>query len=175
MATYLDEDQVGSDAYEIGYPHLLLCMGVTVVMGDGSLVGAHFTDASQEVDVAARLRQVIRATPATMRWMYCTGNFAIHAKHGGSNYQGKANLIGYKGKVGCFDSAAIEPKDGTFVKLTTQGPVYGCIVEYKRNEKMKYERGYLPGVKGSLAFPVEKAETKSGKELHRANVVYYDV
>ena len=43
MPLYLDEDLVGQDPAEICYPHLLLCMGVTVLMQDGSLVGAHFT------------------------------------------------------------------------------------------------------------------------------------
>ena len=42
MTVYLDEDDVGHAPFSIAYPHLLLCMGVTVIMGDGSVaVCAH--------------------------------------------------------------------------------------------------------------------------------------
>ena len=71
MAIYLSAGEIGADLKEIGYPHFRSCMGVTLVMGDGTLIGAHFgvgTTAASEA--AARLMALIAAKPGmTIRCM----------------------------------------------------------------------------------------------------------
>ena len=140
MAVFLDEDQVGADPVVVAYPHLLLCMGATVLMSDGSLVGAHFSDASTEPAVARALAELIRLTPATMQRLYLTGNYDVHVtRHGGGNYMQKAAHIGYQGDVCLLDTGKFKPKDGTFVKITSLGPNQNCVVEWRLNEEMRYE------------------------------------
>ena len=40
VVIYLNEDEAGTDATVVCYPHLVLCMGVTLLMDDGVLIGA---------------------------------------------------------------------------------------------------------------------------------------
>ena len=167
MAIYLSADEIGADLKEIGYPHLRSCMGVTLVMGDGSLIGAHFGLATSTPETAARLLALIQAKPGmTIRCMYVTGDFPAHERAGGCDPMGKAQLIGYRGKIACFDTSAVGYTAGTFVKLTSQGPVYAAVVEYKPDDRMNYETSGIPG------GPVTGATTLSGKDLHRAKLKY---
>ena len=53
MPIFLDEDMIAGDPAEICYPHLVLCMGVTVKMSDGYLFGAHVTEPTTEALVLA--------------------------------------------------------------------------------------------------------------------------
>lgn len=140
MAIYLNEDEVGTDNSVIGYPHLLLCMGLTLLMRDGKLIGGHFTKPSSEQRVADKIVKAIQANGSQAVCMYLTGNFYEHVqKHGGADYTGKSVLIGYKGDVRCYDTQQIKPKDGTFVRLTSLHPnATDCLVEYKREERVKY-------------------------------------
>lgn len=177
MPTYLNEDQVGSDPTVIAYPHLLLCMGLTLQMDDGSLIGAHFTNSSTEARVAAKIIREIAAHGGTAARMYLTGNFYEHVgKHGGQDYTGKAGLIGYTGDVFCFDTRTIKPKQGTFVRLTSHGPGNGCLVEYKREERVVYTD--TTGKVGSSlqknpsklplvsTYQIQSLDTVSGTPLH---------
>jgi hypothetical protein len=167
MAIYLSADEIGADLKEIGYPHLRSCMGVTLVMGDGSLIGASFGTAAAAPETAARLQALIQSKPGmTIRCMYVTGDFPAHERDGGCDPMGKAQLIGYHGKIACFDTSAAGYAEGAFVKLTSQGPVYAAVVEYKPDDRMNYETSGLPG--GAVIGAV----TLSGKDLHRAKLKY---
>ncbi len=167
MAIYLSADEIGADLKEIGYPHLRSCMGVTLVMGDGSLIGANFGVASSAPETAARLMALIQAKPGmTIRCMYVTGDFTAHERHGGCDAMGKAQLIGYHGKIACFDTSSAGYAEGAFVKLTSQGPVYAAVVEYKADERMAYETS------GGEGGTVTGAATRSGNDLHRAKLKY---
>jgi hypothetical protein len=149
MAIYLDEDRVGQDPIEICYPHLLLCMGVTVQMADGTLIGAHFSSPSTEAAVGAEMLQQIQAHSSTMRLLYCTGNLPVHTTQcGGMDVKGKANLIGFQGDAYSFDTSMIEPKDGTFVVVRSFGANKKCGIYYKRDEKVRdlYDRSDGPNV-----------------------------
>jgi hypothetical protein len=139
MAIYLNEDEAGTDATVVCYPHLVLCMGVTLLMDDGVLIGAHFTDSSTEDKVSQKIKKLITTHGGSATRMYLTGNFYEHVqKHGGKDYTGKASLIGYSGDVLCFDTRQIKPKDGTFVRITSHGAKADCLVEYKREERVVY-------------------------------------
>lgn len=95
-----------------------------------------------------------------------TSDFPAHAREGGCDPIGKAQLIGYHGKIACFDTSVAGYAQGTFVKLTSQGPVYAAVVEYKPDDRMSYETSGLTG------GPVTDAATLSGKDLHRAKLKY---
>lgn len=168
MATYLNEDQVGTDATVIGYPNLLLCVGVTLVLGDGSLVGAHFGDGSREAETAARLKELLLKAASAPRWMYVTGNFTKHFADKGSPPQGKAALLGYTGPVCCFDTTSLNYRNGTFIEVSSTGPDSGAVIRYKRNEKMKYESTLIiPSNRSSAYARIDSASTITGSRLHR--------
>ena len=77
--------------------------------------------------------------PATTRQMLLTGNFEIHFGMGDiCDPAQKASEIGYKGKILCFDTSAIKPKDGAFVRIITNGQVNPPTIEFKRDEKVSY-------------------------------------
>ena len=150
MPTYLDEDMVGQDPTEICYPHLLLCMGVTVLMADGTLIGGHFTTPTTEAGVAAEMVRQINAHPSAMYELYCAGNFPVHLiTHKGQDVPGKAQLLGFHGDAYSFDTSSIKPKDGTFVTVLSNGPNHNCSIFYKRDEKARglYQKGSAPTVK----------------------------
>jgi hypothetical protein len=179
MPIYLEEDCVGADPTVICYPHLLLCMGVTVLMSDGSLVGAHVSNSRTEDEVLRVLtREINGLAPLTMQRMYCTGNVDLHTNHGGKSVQDKAAAIGFRGKAYLFDTGRIKPKDGTFVQVTSNGPNHQCAIQYKRDEKVRSLYVYTPGgqVKriSTHRGVIDEAAAKSGlsgpiHKLHRVN------
>src|SRR5712691_8761699 len=128
MAVYLDEEYVGSDPTEIIYPHLLLCMGVTCLMSDGRLFGAHIGDGSSEDAVLAGLKSRITGQPSKPVALYVTGNRAIQQSHGGKTPQAKAQGLGYKGAVHVYDTAKLKPNDGSFVRIVSNGGTAACSV-----------------------------------------------
>lgn len=139
MTVYLDENHVGHDLHSIAYPHLVLCMGVTMIMGDGSVAGAHITTHSTEVKTLAKMVDLMSLVPATPRKLLLVGNFGLHQSFVGTFTPAqKANAIGYKGKIICFDTSSFEPKDGAFVRILSNGPVNDPTIEFKRNEKVSY-------------------------------------
>lgn len=139
MAVFLDEDQIGSDAGMIGYPHLLLCMGVTVVMSDGSLIGAHVSNADTEQQVMGRLLQDITAHGGAMSQLYCAANVAEHVgRHGCGDITAKANMLGFHGPGYLFDFNYIKPKDGAYVEVSSNGAAHAATLRFKRNEKVAY-------------------------------------
>ena len=181
MPIYLDEDMVGQDQAEICYPHLLLCMGVTVLMADGSLVGAHFTTPGTEAGVMAEMVRQIAAHPAAMHQLYCAADLPEHVvKYGGMNVRAKAQALGFHGTAYSFDSSSIKPQDGTFVAIRSNGPNNPCGIYYKRDEKVRplYETVGAPplvskvsGYKGTqIGVPASKTGLSAPiNKLHKAN------
>lgn len=177
MPKYLNEDQVDTDHHVICYPHLVLCMGVTLLMNNGDLIGAHFTDKGTEAKVSDKVKKALAAHGGAAKRMYMTGNFYEHVRRaGGQDYTGKAHLVGYTGDVFCFDTNSIKPKQGTFVRITSTHVDGSCLVEYKREERVVYIN--LEGTRGSgvtnnpLKLPlvstkyVQDIDTVSGTPLH---------
>lgn len=149
MAVYLDEDMTGEDPAEVCYPHLLLCMGVTVLMNNGSLVGAHFTKPSTEAALGAQMLVLINANGSGMRELYCTANLPDHiTHHGGLDVHGKAQMLGFHGDAYSFDTSSINPQHGTFVSVRSNGANHHCAIYYKRDEKVRalYTKGIGPNV-----------------------------
>lgn len=147
MPIYLDEDMVGQDPNEICFPHLLLCMGVVVLMTDGSLIGAHFTIPDTEAQVGAEMAAQITAHTGAhgtaMHQLYCSGDLPLHCgHHGGMDIQNKAGMLNFHGDAYSFDTSAIKPKHGTFVSVQSNGPNINCTIYYKRDEKVNklYDR-----------------------------------
>jgi hypothetical protein len=145
MAIYLDEDEVGADAATIGYPHLLLCMGVTVVMADGSLCGAHVSNASTETVVMGRLLADVNANGSGMSQLYCFADYAEHCGHHGcGDITAKAGMLGFHGPGYMFDFGYINPQDGAYVEITTNGAAAAATLRFKRNEKVDFTPGAGP-------------------------------
>jgi len=147
MPAYLDEEQLGSDDI-IGFPHLLLCMGVVVVTPDG-MHGMHFTNRGRTEAVVGYLAEYLRSNGVTgaedMIDLYGSGNFKIRYGGGGKNAWKEemrliAGAIGYQGKARGFDTSIIKPADGTYVEYH-RDPLRNKIkIFYKRNEKMDFTR-----------------------------------
>lgn len=185
MPIFLDEDMVGEDPAEICYPHLLLCMGVTVLMSDGSLIGAHFTTPSTEAGIAAEMvAKIAAAHPATMHELYVAANLPEHVvKYGGMDVQGKAALLNFHGDAYSLDSSSINPQDGTFVAVRSNGPNNRCGIYYKRDEKVQplYQTGaganvskFIKGSYGKADKVVTLPSKKTGltgqiHKLHKAS------
>ncbi|QEH35841.1 hypothetical protein OJF2_43980 [Aquisphaera giovannonii] len=142
MGAYLDEDMVAHEPDFIAYPHLLVCMGVTLLMTDGSLLGAHVVEQQSQDEAFAGMQEFMRTIALagiTPDRLYLTGNVGIHVQSA-DNAHGKARKLGYAGIVYVFDTSLIKPKDGTFVMLTSKGPGVHPTIQYKRNEKVKIAR-----------------------------------
>ena len=147
MPVMLDEEMMGRDDTIIGFPHLLLCIGVVLVTGN-ELWGVHISS-------QATAQQVFNAF-----WGYCTGRGlavgAVTAVYGGCNWNvrygppnqpatrqaweaemtGFANHMGYHGAVRGFDFSIIAPKDGAYMEYRRQiGGTQPCRIFYKRHEK----------------------------------------
>jgi hypothetical protein len=143
LAIYLDEDRLGTDAAEICYPHLVLCMGVTLLMSDGSLMGAHVCDNLVEPALLAKLREAVNNRAVVPVKLYCAGDYKVHTvQFGCMTVPQKAAALGFHGDAYLFNTGTIHPKDGTFVAVRSNGPNNHCGVYYKRNEKVSdlYDR-----------------------------------
>lgn len=153
MAIYLDENQLGRDANCIGFPHLLLCMGL-VVMTDGTLYGAHLAlPGRQSDDVVPALADLIAArhAPADMTALY--GCCDRQARYQGSMNKKRAwkaemrqhaRRLNFNGEIYGFCTSIVSPQNGTYVEYLPQYPQRRCRVFYKRNEKMNYVRADGP-------------------------------
>ncbi|OUS29438.1 hypothetical protein A9Q99_10110 [Gammaproteobacteria bacterium 45_16_T64] len=190
MPVYLDEENISSDDTTIGFPHLLLCMGL-VYVADGALHGIHLTSRSNTEDA-------IKAFKAYLNKHSITGGTALYGsanhgiRYGKANSKASwkqemtyiANEIGYTGKVRGFDTAILKPKKGTYVEYQTKADGT-CKIFYKRNEKMNFESDLsqrLPkvgpggaldegvGRKGFVKKSANIIVTKSNKgQLHELN------
>lgn len=151
MAVYLDENMVGTDAQVIGFPHLLVCMGL-LCMTDQNLYGVHLLeieDTNAAVDGFRAWLGVLGVGGAQMRALYGSANFTIRYRNISGPSSNLTDLwkvemnriagrLGYRGPIYGFDTSIIAPQDGTYVEYRSQLPRTTCRVFYKRNEKMQY-------------------------------------
>jgi hypothetical protein len=150
MPVYLNEAQGGCDRELIGFPHLLLCMGVVMQTG-AWLYGYHFdnpNDTQGNADAFAGLITKLGGTSANAVRLYGVGNWAVRYEGGGKNawrteMQTIATALGYHGRVSGFDTGIIDPQDGTYVEFVPEYPQERCRIYYKRNEKMTYTNAPL--------------------------------
>lgn len=160
MAVYLNELEVGEANDLVGFPHLLVCMGI-VVLTNNSMFGLHI-DTTQPA-------QLTTAYNAFSNFIAGRGAGPIAALYGSCNHDVRyansnnkqaawqaemtqvAGILngGWHGPVRGFDTSIVAPRDGTYVEYA---PDYGggaCSIHYKRNEKMNYAK---TGHSGTLGF-----------------------
>jgi hypothetical protein len=158
MPVYLDEDMVGTDPDLVGFPHLLVCMGV-LCMTERNLYGVHlgeieYTNAG--IDSFKVWLGVLGVGGADLRGLYGSANFGIRYR----NISGKgsdltqlwrvemnriAARLGYRGPIYGFDTSVIAPEDGTYVEYRSQWPRPTSRIFYKRNQKMEYTTQQMDG------------------------------
>ena len=138
MALFLSEDQVGSDQNMIGFPDLKLCMGMTVVMDDGSLIGAHISQESTEQALLNAILREVEDHGGTMTLLYCAANYGAHCRGTCRPVQGKAQAIGFRGTAYLFDFGFINDSGGAYVEVTSNGAGQTASLRYKRSSKMDY-------------------------------------
>lgn len=153
MAIYLNEDEFGTDAACIGFPHILLCMGVVVMTGN-TLYGAHLGWPGGDSDVViAELANLIAAdgVGGDMQALYgcCNRDVRFPGANNKKNawkaeMAGYATVLGFTGQIYGFCTSIIAPQDGTYVEYHPQYLQRQCRVFYKRNEKMAYNGGAAP-------------------------------
>jgi hypothetical protein len=153
MAIYLNEDCLGLDDTLIGFPHLLLCMGV-VLLTRNFMYGVHIVTASNQSATIPEFGNFLATQgviPSDMISLYGSCNFKVRY---GDNQRTEAwktelrhiaGVIGFTGKAKGFDTSIIDPVDGTYVEYVRNPVSDKCKIFYKRNEKMNFT-GYVQNV-----------------------------
>ncbi len=145
MAVYLNESQAGCDNALVGFPHLLVCMGVVLETG-AWLYGFHFDVPGESQAQAAAFAAFIAdrgGTVANGVRLYGCANWSSRYGGGGKDawrteMRNIATVLGYHGQVSGFNTAIINPQDGTYVEYLPDYAQQRCRIYYKRNEKMDY-------------------------------------
>ncbi len=120
MGVYLDECQLGIDT-EINYPHLLLCIGVTCQLEDGTLIGCHVdSGGAAETANLTELKRLIGTHASRPLNLYMIGNRHENSKNGGRSWFEKAFALGFKGKIWIYDTAAMWTNAGVFARITSK-------------------------------------------------------
>jgi hypothetical protein len=163
VAIYLDEDMMGRDANTIGFPHLLVCMGL-VLRTNNALWGVHLTDteASQPVFAAFWAYATNKGLAAAgVTAMFSSCNLAIRYAAGSAagrvevwkgEVTGYARSMGWQGTCHRFDTGVLAPADGTYVEYQHQAHgVPACRIFYKKNEKTTSTGAAVVNRNGGLA------------------------
>jgi hypothetical protein len=147
MAKFLDEDMMARDDGVIGFPHLVVCMGLCLRTAN-DLWGVHLTDttASQATFNAFWTYATGKGlAAASVTDIYSSCNLVIRYKAGTeagrvevwkAELQNFAKRMGWTGNVHRFDTGVLAPADGTYVEYQHQahgGP--GCRIFYRKNEE----------------------------------------
>jgi hypothetical protein len=165
MPIYLDEDMMGDDPSEIGFPHLLICLGLVCVTDD-RLLGFHGTSPESTAKAMPSFANWLGnqgVAGGDIRTLYGTANLrerykASHLKDKWKNEMTQiAGVLGFKGQVYGFDATAIDPKGGFYAEFHAQHLTHTCKLFYKASKKMTYTK---PG--GTVA------------DLHKVLIPSYD-
>ena len=163
MPIYLNENQAGSDRQAIGFPHLLICMGVVMQTG-AWLYGYHFDNPTRTTESAAAFADFIASRggkAANAVRLYGVANWSVRYHGGGKNawraeMHTIATALGYQGRASGFDTKIINPQNGTYVEFIPEYPQRRCRIYYKRNEKMTYTDAFVS------PLPTKSMEAYSG-------------
>jgi len=147
MPVYLNELEIGTATDLIGFPHVLLCMGVVAMTGN-ALYGLHV-----DVTTPATRDGAYRALHG---FMQARGAGPIVALYGSCNHTKRypdavnrvaawqaemtvlAGILGnWHGPARGFSTAFIEPRDGTYIEYRPDFANGACQIHYKRHEKMQ--------------------------------------
>ena len=147
MAIYLDEDHLGKDSNLVGFPHLLVCMGIAVLTRN-FIYGVHIVEKSDANDTIPGFGRFLGNQGVDSRDMialYGCCNFKIRYGDGNNRkdlwkaeLRHIAGVIGFAGSARGFDTSIINPADGTYVEYVRTPNKNKCKIFYKRNEKMNY-------------------------------------
>jgi hypothetical protein len=158
MAVFLKEAQTGAARDLIGFPHLLVCMGV-VLQTKAFLYGCHFDRPAHTEGLANAFAAYMRKSwgdPQNGVRLYGIGNWKVRYDNGGrkawqAEMEQIAKALGYTGPVSGFDTGIIAPRDGTYVEFRPEYDRQRCRLFYKRNEKMSYTTKHIAGneIKGT--------------------------
>jgi hypothetical protein len=154
MAVYLNEDQAGVDGALIGFPNLLVCMGV-VLQTKAFLYGYHFTSSERTAQAAPAFRAFIEGrggNVANAVALYGCGNW--HRKYQGSKSEFEqemrqiARALGYDGMIRGFDTSIIPATnidDGRYVEYHRVHGQPQCRIFYKAHDNTDFNQQYVLG------------------------------
>ena len=146
MALFLDEEEVGSDGALIGFPHLVICGGIVILMDNGTLVGAHVSAREVERAVLYTLRRKTLEIGGEMRRFYLVADLDKHLRVCGMmDIVGKAKAIGYSGPGYVVDLGVLNPTDGSYAQVASNGGLTAPTVRVKLNQEMDYHSAHLQG------------------------------
>ncbi len=145
MAAFLDEYMFGKDRETIGFPHLLLCIGIVVVCDD-ALYGFHSSSLGTNSDSAVAFREFCNLRGMSngglgrVESVLSAADFRQRYKDGRADWEREmrefSGLFGYAGDVFGFDTSVMHPSDGAYVEFKkSSGERGGCRISYKRHEK----------------------------------------
>ncbi len=144
MAVYLNEQQAGCDREVVGFPHIVVCLGV-VLQTNAWLYGYHF-DFGNDVGNIAAFRDFLRDVGGNAQngvrlygaadWTERYVNAANRRQAWRNEMQQIAAAIGYRGRISGFNTDIIGPQNGTYVEYQANFGAETCKIFYKRNEKM---------------------------------------
>lgn len=168
MSVYLDECMLGTGT-EINYPHLLLCIGVTCQLEDGTLIGCHI-DSGGSVETAnlAELKRLIENHGSRPVNLYLIGNRYENSKNGGKSWFEKAFALGFKGKVWVYDTAGIPSKDGHFARITSKPADKKGMCEIRVCADPEVRPYKVQQFSAALNLPVVEGTSKNGQMVYGA-------
>ena len=151
MPVFLNEAQAGRDREVVGFPHLLICMGV-VLQTPAFLYGYHFDGGSPAENARAFAGFVhdIGGDAANGQCLYGCGDWterfkvANRAQAWRDEMRTIARTIGYRGLACGFDTSIIGPQNGTYVEYRPDFGKGTCRIYYKRDEKVGYVDQTVP-------------------------------
>lgn len=171
MAVFLNEEEIGSDPALIGFPHLVLCGGVVVVMNTGTLVGAHVSNPRTETAVLYALRQRTLEVGGAMQRIYLVANLRIHLGGGMKDVTGKARAIGFAGPGYVVDLDVLNPTDGSYAQVASNGGMAEATVRVKLNQEMDYAHGVGPGIYKIGKAPLGSPVGSTRRNIRTASVI----
>lgn len=139
MAIMLSEDQYGTDASRIGFPGLISCMGLVVLLNDGSLVAAHVVLPDLEPLLLQKVGSKVTRNGSGIDTLYGLADVARHTATGCLDITGKANALGYSGMAYLADlSHGGRPQHGIYAELTSKGAGNVPAVRFAWHDRMDF-------------------------------------
>ena len=162
----------------VGFPNVNSCQGVLCVLKDGTMVGTHVPQASDEARLLQKMKEIIDQNGSGIDSMYVASRNRSQTQETGGTPQEKAQMLGFTGKLRTFDTGVASKQDqGIYVEFTPVGKQGQCLVEYKKDKKMHYEKETLSttDAKNRVRTAVSKYESRlhddsNATKLHKASV-----
>ena len=162
----LPEDQVGTDQNKIGFPKLIICMGVVVEMDNGTLIGAHYTPGAGQTQVSNAFNTAITNNGGAMTRMYCISHYDAHQRFHGSTVPAKAAAINFHGTVYLLNLDNKSSASGTTYAEVEKGTGNNrCAIRYKRQAKVDMIEGPIGGGVGPVDAQLKTSTNLFGQQV----------